>query len=244
MRVGARTGIQKDALGKIVELERRKREILEGTRVLGSSSFGEDEVVEIDSKIAHLRMVFLNQIYMNTRLSEPSIFISYSKNGAKLKKYIEGVVTKKFGKGMKIVSTGFDNTSAPTKIEAIMGSIAESSGFLGVWAAEYPVDSYGSGGQASPGARAWLPSPWMPYELGMAVSMGKPYFLLVEDAVLPEFVLKVAGDTPHIFCESFGVDPRNESFGNAIDKALNGLWYRVVRKLIRSEGARFSPESL
>jgi hypothetical protein len=199
----------------------------------------ERELAKLTSKLQHIKRVALNQIEISKAVKGPSIFVSFSRNGAKLKDRLTDLSARLLGS--QNISTGFDSYDE-TKLGAIWRAIAQCDAFIGIWTADYPLDeSYTiAEKRVTPNAgelvwrqqRQGIPSPWLPFEWGMAVSLGKPYYLLVETSVPETYATHIAADTPH-YLRAFSMTPERqaEDFNRVAEEALKAAVFRYFRRL-------------
>jgi hypothetical protein len=142
-----------------------------------------------NSKIqAEMRLKFINELALidrgRTRLIErPSVFISYSRNTGV--RYFEKACEACERVGF-MVKTGFDETGKGNVLGAVLGSIKESTVYLGIFTPEYTImDS------TNPTVKQAAPSVWLLAEEGIAIGLGKPFRLLVDDGIHKDFWWKV-----------------------------------------------------
>lgn len=151
-------------------------------------------VEEISSRVSYLRNIILKQINLARDAPSKKVFLSYSKSGEAIASALKKSISTRF-KGLynvrdKVcVTTGFDRNYHPSKINEIVAEIAAAESFIGVWSAEEIRDERK--------ILRKVPSPWMPVELGMALSFYKPVILIVDEEIFRPLVLKINADTPH-----------------------------------------------
>lgn len=167
-----------------------------------------EEVEILSSRINYLRNIILKQI--NLSRSEPSkkVFLSFSVRGRELASELGKKIENRFGREKITVTTGFDRDYNSNKMNAIIAAIAAAECFIGVWTAEFgmpPQEIAEAKVRKRPTKRRGsvqphgYPSPWMPLELGIALSFYKPFVLIVDRQIERDFVFKVAADIPHEF---------------------------------------------
>ncbi|MBV9990511.1 MAG: hypothetical protein JOZ72_04385 [Alphaproteobacteria bacterium] len=169
-----------------------------------------EKVKETSSRQDYLRRMALRRIGLSSRPKNDSIFISFSEGGERFAKQIREEVRSR--KVEVVGTTGFDREFDISKINEIWTSIARCDAFLGVWSGEHRLGAKQEKIERSDDSRGirdllfdksehniYLPSPWMPVELGMALSLNKPWVLVVDKRVDRKFVLKICGDQHHMF---------------------------------------------
>ena len=179
-----------------------------------------------------LRYLYLRQTDLPFRRHNRRVFISRSTRGAD-----HYVLAKDRLLELGFTpSDGFDLQHGPAVDTAILAAIKNAEFFLGIWTGEdasvFAID-------CEPSEERQSPSPWMPFELGMAIALGKPYALLIEKTVAETYFKKIVPHTPHFLfkfadClklksdEAMGDEgqPDLESFGRQLDRSIAALMAR------------------
>lgn len=169
------------------------------------------KVEEFFARQDYLRRMAVRRIGLGRSSKNMSFFISYSK--AQGRRFAEQFRAEVESKQAEVAGmTGFDREFDTSKINEIWTSIAHCDAFLGVWTGDHKLESTQKRDRRSKESGAvrsllyprsednkYLPSPWMPVELGMALSLNKPWLLVVDKRVDRDFVLKISGDIHHMF---------------------------------------------
>jgi hypothetical protein len=153
-------------------------------------------------------------------IDKPSVFISYSKNTGQT--YFE--VAAKLGReefGVDIV-TGFDSQTGEFVLTEVLKAISKSLLFLSIMTPEYRIETGISGGKSF-----MAPSVWLMEEKGMALAMHKPFRLLVETTVHPDFWLRTAPNNLHTVFDG-------SNFVERAGAAFQALMMRYDDMLVRS----------
>lgn len=141
-----------------------------------------------------------------------TVFVSYSdKTGSPYFEMLKARLLKdKFE-----IHTGFDHpaqTDDGTILGRILTQLRRSSLYCGILTKEIEV-------REKDGVARWAPSVWTVEEKGMALALGKPFVLLVEDGVHEAFWIKT---TPHKVHEVF----RSDNFHDKLEHAVEALLAR------------------
>lgn len=91
--------------------------------------------------------------------------------------------------GFAKVHTGFDDDVHGDLKSGIMFKIMESHAFLGIWSDDFHLKGV-RGAKAQQHKTA--PRVWMPLELGMALVLGKPYYLILHEQTDSSYLSPVA----------------------------------------------------
>jgi hypothetical protein len=165
-----------------------------------------------------------------------SVFISYTGRG---RAYFD-IARERFDQAGFEVRTGFDREVEVGRIlpDEIMGRIRESSVFLGIWTHDFDASSLaGLDGRnrAVPAEAGGVPGVWMPFELGVAAALNKPFKILFQDTIHRLYIEKPFGMTPHIAFD-------HDAFKVKLESALHALsrWYEdVVARVNEQPSMRF-----
>lgn len=142
------------------------------------------------------RRVFLDDLLKEIREREigripgKSIFISYGvKSG---KDYFEALRRRLDSAGFEVV-TGFQKASGDrgNVLARILYQLKRSTVYLGLLTKETRVSG-------PHGREQWSPSVWTMEEKGMALALGKPIVLLVQDGIHDDYWLKTAPGKVHL----------------------------------------------
>lgn len=145
------------------------------------------------------------------------VFISYSSNtGSDYSEYIESQLRAVHHFD---VVTGFSDLSEDDEVvlDVVLRALRTSSLFLGIFTKEYPI--------VHGGHTTWAPSVWTIEEKGMALALGLPFVLLVEEGVDEDYWKKTTPADRH-FIFSKG------SFHATADSALKQVSKKHTSKLV------------
>jgi hypothetical protein len=118
-----------------------------------------------------------------------TVFLSYSQpSGATQFTVLRDQLA---GEGFNVL-TGFHEHAedSGTVLGRILAQLRESSIYLSLLTKEYEV-------RTQQGDKRWAPSVWTMEEKGMALALGKPFIVLVEDGIHTDFWLKTAPGKVH-----------------------------------------------
>jgi hypothetical protein len=128
-----------------------------------------------------------------------SVFISYSLNSGRV--YFDVLSEKLRSAGFEVV-TGFQKAPGDRGgvLSRILGQLRRSTVYLGLLTKEMRV-------KGPRRTEQWSPSVWTMEEKGMALALGKPFVLLVQDGIHTDYWLKTAPDKVHLTFneETFGI---------------------------------------
>ena len=161
------------------------------SRELHRGSGGSDARRRLEKELQDRRQNLLREIDRNLLAAETpknSIFISYSGSGKSLGEKAKKIADE-YGLHAK---TGFD-AEVELKVDgesereeslphAVMAHIISCDCFLGIWTEDFDAASRSGAdmrGNRIEQSNGFIPSVWMPFELGVAASHGLPFRLLV-----------------------------------------------------------------
>jgi hypothetical protein len=175
----------------------------------------EEEAEQVNNVMERIenrdRRIFLDNLlkefqeYKVGRLPSKSVFVSYSVRSGKNH-------FKTLHKGLKLagfdVVTGFQKASGDggSVLARILRQLKASTVYLGLLTKDMRV-------KRKHGRDQWSPSAWTMEEKGMALALGMPFVLLVQEGIYDDYWLKTAPDRIHFMFTS-----RNfkEKMGEAI----------------------------
>jgi hypothetical protein len=155
-----------------------------------------------------------------------SIFISYSRTGQEMCQLAGDFFEEE---GYEIIRWNTKDTGSQIP-ENILRGIERARFFLAIWSRHYDVkevEGRDLQGSKNASGQGWLPSPWMYYELGAAMALGKPYYIFwlpdpeesphkdVFEKIVPNF------NKPRLTVSTFkaGLKEAHESFQEILNKA-------------------------
>lgn len=175
-------------------------QIQDGIARLERDLASQDDVARKDMDLRKIREISVKRKLFSTihnnakRLNgiDRSIFISFPGRLEDDCKAIKDLALNEFG--FNRVITGFDPEvrTAKTLRSGIIYAIREASSFLGIWTDDYVISAPGSD------ERRFSPGAWMPIELGIALSMEKPFRLLLKNGLHRE-VINPVDELPHFW---------------------------------------------
>lgn len=173
---------------------------------------------------AESRIRYLNQLgkeldEVGSRYPRMSLFVSYSKKTGK--EHYEKAKTIALKYKFEVV-TGFDLQTEATVLKAVRTSISNATLFLGIMTPEYSIRDID---QDRDNKKA--PSIWVIEEKGMALALEKPFQLLVDESVHPDFWKKTTPEKLHSMFSS-------ANFEEKAEEALSALHRRYQELLIKS----------
>lgn len=193
-------------------LIKRQKNLLGSAYKKAEKNSDHERLVEIDTK----RRLLVNYESAFSRRVK-SIFISNTGNASYMLDTAKAICTEY---GFE-VRTGFDKEvrEGPVLPQEIMTRIRSSSVFLGIWTQDF--DAQSRSGTAGDGARVpvetgGIPGVWMPFELGVAASLGKPFKILFEEGTHRLYYEKPFSSSPH-----FPFNPGN--FRERLTSAIGSL---------------------
>jgi hypothetical protein len=165
---------------------------------------------DLETRVRYLNRVHSEWVGELRRLPNPSMFISYTK--PKDDNLFE--ITKKCAEhhGFSVV-TGFDNDrrTSDNVLRLVRDAIYEASVFLCIMSPVYEIKR---GNEVD-----WAPSVWLIEEKGMALALGKPFRLLVQENISRDFWARTTPEKLHsIF--------KRELFHDAAEEAVAALVLR------------------
>lgn len=105
-----------------------------------------------------------------------SLFISYSRTGDTMRTLVDSFFRRE--KGYELIDWTSDEESRIP--DNILNGIAKARFFLGIWSRHYDVVEVGGRelqGNKGVAGEGWVPSPWMYFELGAAMALGKTHYI-------------------------------------------------------------------
>lgn len=149
----------------------------------------------------------------------PKMFVSYSKrSGAKYFSVVSSIAEEY---NLEVL-TGFDRKREENVLHAVMKPIGEAAVFLSIMTEEYSIKMKNKKGRYMA-----APSVWLLEEKGIALAMGKPFRMLVDEKIHEDFWRKT---TPEKLASVFG--PQN--FEEKAREAISALEVRHEELLARS----------
>lgn len=154
------------------------------------------EASDVKSKIEwQNRRQFLDDLYLQFQEKEqatpllPRVFISYSFSTGVI--HYEHLKRQLEQAGFEVV-TGFDPAEGDKGgvLTRVLGQIRKSTLYLAILTKEMKV--------STPSGDRWAPSVWTVEEKGMALALGKPFVLMVEEGIHEDYWRKTTPEKVHM----------------------------------------------
>lgn len=165
------------------------------SKVLERASIAEQSGDPMSRRDCQRRLTFLDRLLREVggrsadRMPDRSVFISYSLSSGTT--YFEVLKSFLEAAGFDVI-TGFQKADGDKGflLPRVMLQLKRSTIYVGLLTKEMPV-------KGPQGQEHWSPSVWTMEEKGMALVLGKPFILLVQDGIHDDYWVKTAGERVH-----------------------------------------------